>query len=97
MLFWQLSSEKNYSRKMTTTELKNVVLSLFQFLGKNVPSGAVVVAQLVEQLLPKPEVCSLNPVIGKNLYIEHLFTVNCIEKMKIKKKVAGNGPFLKRM
>ena len=42
MLFWQLSSEKNYSRKMTTTELKNVVLSLFQFLGKNVPSAAVV-------------------------------------------------------
>ena len=23
----------------------------------------------------------------------YLFTVNCIEKMKIKKKEAGNGPF----
>ena len=28
----------------------------------------VVVAQLVEQSLLIPEVCSLNPVIGKNLY-----------------------------
>ena len=27
--------------------------------------------------------------------IEHLFTVNCIEKTKIKKKEAGNGTFLK--
>ena len=26
-------------------------------------------------------------------FIEHLFTVNCIEKTKIKKKEAGNGPF----
>ena len=29
---------------------------------------AVVVAQLVEWLLPIPEVCSSNPVIGKLLY-----------------------------
>ena len=42
--------------------------------------GAVVVAQLVEQSLPIPEVRGLNPVIGKNLfiYIEHLLTVNCV-------------------
>ena len=32
-------------------------------------SGAVIVAQLVEQSLPKPEVCGSNPVIGKNLFI----------------------------
>ena len=31
-------------------------------------SWAAVVAQLVEQLLPTPEVCSSNPVIGKLLY-----------------------------
>ena len=37
------------------------------------------------------EIRSSNPVIGK-IYIEHLFTVNCIEKTKIKKKEAGNGP-----
>ena len=30
--------------------------------------GAVVVAQLVEQLLPIPEVRSSNPVIGNKLY-----------------------------
>ena len=55
----------------------------------------MVVAQLVEWLLPKPEVRGLNPVIGKLLYrtFNCLPTVNCIEKMKIKKKEAGNGPF----
>ena len=43
-------------------------------------SWAVVVAQLVEQLLTIPEVRGSNPVIGKNLFIsiEHLFTVNCV-------------------
>ena len=30
--------------------------------------GAVVVAQLEEQLLPIPEVFDSNPVIGKNFY-----------------------------
>ena len=29
---------------------------------------AVVLAQLVEQLLPIPEILGSNPVIGKNLY-----------------------------
>ena len=38
-----------------------------------------------------PEVHGSNPVIGQ-IYIEHLFTVNCIKKTKIKKKEAGNGP-----
>ena len=60
-----------------------------------VVSWAVAVAQLVEQSLTIPEVRSSNPVIGK-IYIEHWFTVNCIEKTKMKKKEAGNGP-LKRM
>ena len=45
-------------------------------------------AQLVEQSLPIPEVRGLNPVIGKYLYIEHLFTVSCVEKTKIKKNEA---------
>ena len=53
----------------------------------------MVVAQLLERSLPKPEVRGSNPVIGK-IYIEHLFTVNCIEKKKkIKKKEAGKGLF----
>ena len=51
---------------------------------------AVVVAQL-----PTPEVRGSNPVIGKKLYLYHLFTVNCIEKTKIKKNESGNGPFAK--
>ena len=44
-------------------------------------------AQLIERSLPIPEVRGLNAVIGKNL-----FTVNCIQNTKIKKKEAGNGP-----
>ena len=50
-------------------------------------------AQLVERSLPISEVRGSNPVIGKNLY--RTFTVNCIEKTKIKKKRPGNAHFLK--
>ena len=54
-------------------------------------SWAVVVAQLVERLLPTPEVRGSNPVIGKLLYwiFNYLPTVNCIERTKIKKKRPG--------
>ena len=51
--------------------------------------GSVVVAQLVERFLPTAEVRGSNPVLGKLLCTEHLFTVNCIEKTKIKKKMPG--------
>ena len=54
---------------------------------------AVVVAQLVEWLLPNHEVCGSNPVII-NIYFES-FLSNCIEKTKITKKVTENGPFLR--
>ena len=54
-------------------------------------SGAVVVAQLVERSLSIPEVRGSNPVIGKILY--WTFTVNCIEKTKIKKKRPGMAHF----
>ena len=54
-------------------------------------------AQLLERSLPIPEVCGLNPVIGKiYLNIEHLFTVNCVLKRQNKEKEAGNGPFFKK-
>ena len=43
--------------------------------------------RLVERSLPIPEVCGSNPVMGKNLY--RTFTVNCIEKTKIKEKRPG--------
>ena len=46
---------------------------------------AVVVTQLVERLLPKPAVRGSNPATSK-IYIEHVFTVICIETRKINKK-----------
>ena len=75
--------------------LYNGIKSRFTILPiqKGFVKGAVVVAQLVERLLPIPEVYGLNPVFGKNLY--WTFTVNCIEKTKIKKKEAENCPFIK--
>ena len=56
----------------------------------------MVVAQLVEWLFPSPEVCSSNPVIGK-IYIEHLLTLNCIEKHKNKEKRGREWPFIKTL
>ena len=56
---------------------------------------ALVVDQLVERSLPTPEVRSLNPFVA-NFYIEHLLTVNYIEKTKINEKEAGSGPFIKK-
>ena len=44
-------------------------------------------AQLVEQLLPTPEVSGFNPIIGK---------FNCIDKTKLKKKRLGMAQFLKK-
>ena len=45
----------------------------------------MVVAQLVEQLLPNPEVPGSNPVIGK-IYIERLLlTVLEIKKKRVRK------------
>ena len=51
----------------------------------------MVVAQLVEQSLPIPEVHDSNPVIGKKLY--RTFTVSFVEKSKIKKKRPGMAHF----
>ena len=53
---------------------------------------AVVVVELVERVVPTPEVRNSNPVISKKLY--WTFTVDCTEKMIIKKKEAGIGSFL---
>ena len=56
------------------------------------------VAQLVERSLPIPEVRGLNPVIGKKIiYIEHLFTVNCVLKRRKYRKRGRDWPiFLKK-
>ena len=57
---------------------------------------AVVVAQLVEQLLPIPEVRSSNPVIGKNLFILNICLLSTVYwKDENKEKEAGDGPFKK--
>ena len=55
----------------------------------------MVLAQLVEQSLPIPEACGLNPVIDK-IYIEHMFTINSIEKTKINKNRLRMAHFLKK-
>ena len=54
-------------------------LLLRYFLERNYFCREVVVAQLVVRLLPRPEVCGSNPLIGKI----HMYYY-CIEKMKIK-------------
>ena len=55
----------------------------------------MVVAQLVEQSPPTPEIRSSNPIIGKT-FIEQLFNVNSVEKTKIKKKRQGMAHFVKK-
>ena len=70
--------------------------SIFKIPLQNFKSStlrAVVVAQLVEQLLPIPEVCGSNPDISKKLH--WTFTVNCIWKDENKEKESGNGAFFK--
>ena len=55
--------------------------------AENVHHMALVVAQLVEQSLPTPEVRGSDPVIHRQTIISdiYLFTLNCIEKIQIKK------------
>ena len=52
-------------------------------------------AQLVERSVLTLKVRGSNPVIGK-INIEHLLTVKCVEKTKIKKKRPGIAHFLKK-
>ena len=51
-------------------------------------SWAVVLAQLVERLLPTPQVRGSIPVIGK-LYIEHYFLSTVFKRRKLRKKAPG--------
>ena len=51
---------------------------------------AVIVAQLVDQSLPTPEIRNSNPVIGK-IYIERLLSI-VLKKRKVRKEEAENGP-----
>ena len=92
--------ERGQTFELTLANLRDIgqIFRSNSYRGKNLTtrsfvlsSWAVVVAQLVERPLLIPEVRGSNLVIGKNVYIEHLFTVNCIEKTKIKEKEAVNG------
>ena len=60
---------------------------------------AVVVAHLVKQSLPTSEVRGSNPIFGK-FHLEHLLTVNCIGKTKIKNRgyiKEGGGSWRERL
>ena len=50
--------------------------------------------QLVEWSLPTPEFSGSNPAIGK-FYVVLTVSKFCVERTRIKKKEAGNGPFKK--
>ena len=57
----------------------------------NLAIWAVVVAQLVEWSLPIPEVRSLNPVIGKNLYILNIWLLSTVYWKDENKEKRGRG------
>ena len=56
--------------------------------------AVVVVAQLVEWSLPKPEVRGSNPVISKELFILNICLLSTMYwKDKQREKEAADGPF----
>ena len=60
-------------------------------------SGSGCVAQLVEQLLPIPEVRGSNPVIGNKLFKLNICLLPTVYRTdENKEKEAGNGPFFKQ-
>ena len=86
---------RNEQQCESNRSIKRCILSLtvgplILMFNKNLL--AVVVAQLVERSLPIPEVYGLNPVSSENL--NWIFTVNCFEKTKIKKKRGRNWPIV---
>ena len=55
--------------------------------------SAVVVAQLVERVLPKQDICGSNPVIGESYLLSTI--LKTVLKRRELRKEAGNGPTLK--
>ena len=51
----------------------------------------IVGAQLAEQLLPTPEICSSNPATGKFYLLSTVWKLYC--KAEYKENEAENGPF----
>ena len=70
------------------------MLATLYFYEVGLVLGVVVVAQLVKQSLPTPEIRVSNPVIGKFIYYQ-LFKSSCFEKKKIKKKSGREMPIHK--
>jgi len=59
------------------------------YLRLSIKKWAVVVAHLVERSLPIPEVRSLNPVIGKNLFILNICLLSTVYWKDENKKRPG--------
>ena len=87
-----MSSTKREKNVFFTSSLcsHQVCHTLPKWTSANCGCGSVVRAVADDTT---PEVCSLNPVIGK-LYITYLYTGNCIETTKINKKRPGIVIFL---
>ena len=68
MLFFEITNRRaNFLKKQFHNWSKFVAVQT------NSLPGTVVLAQLVERLLPIPEVRGSNPVIGKNLFVMNIF------------------------
>ena len=63
------------------SSMENLLLLMLSIIKKVGLYWAVVVAQLVERLLPTPEVHGSNPVIGK-IYIEHFLLSTVYKRQK---------------
>ena len=84
-----------FNTNRTSDHCKRILIFTFVLNKYLTNNWEVVVAQLVEWSLPIPEIRGSNPDIDK-IYIEHLFTVSCAEKTKIKKKKTGMAHFFKK-
>ena len=58
----------------------------------NIINGAAVTAKLAKMVSFDTRGAQFEPS-HQLFYIEHVFSVNCMEKTKIKKREAGKGPF----
>ena len=72
-LFWRMAHKLLNFLPKTNTHLAPT----FRWATKNI-SVEVVVAQLVERLLPIPEIGGSNPVIGQNLFISNICLLSTV-------------------
>ena len=87
----------NGRAKSITSSISFTMTSVSKVMVKEWKTRAMVVAQLVEQSLPIPEVCGSNPVISKKLFILNICLLSTVYwKDENKQKEAKNGPFFKK-